>query len=72
MTPFFFLVAGLLPIVLTIIFLYAKRKVKINQLNNKIYRLEIKILDYDTEILKLKKKIAVLEQNREIVFGGSD
>ncbi|WP_462255288.1 hypothetical protein [Ferruginibacter sp.] len=64
MTTPIVLAAGLLTILLSVIFLFAKRKVKINQLNNKIYRLEIKIFDYDTEILKLKKKITVLEQNQ--------
>jgi cell division protein FtsL len=63
MTTPIVLAAGLLT-TLSVIFLFAKRKLKINQLNNKIYRLEIKIFDYDTEILKLKKKIAVLEQNQ--------
>ncbi len=64
MTAPIVLAAGLLIILFSVIFLYLKRKVKINQLNNKIYKLEIKILDYDTEILKLKRKMTVLEQNR--------
>jgi hypothetical protein len=68
MTTKIFLTPCILIILFFVIFLYAKRKLKIKQLNNKIYMLEIKIFDYDIQIVKLKNKVSVLEQNRELMY----